>query len=375
MVDGPAAPRFAPGEIVLAHDWLVGLRGGERVLDRLARAYGPTDLLVLVDAGAPLTEAIRACRARTSLLQRVPGAAGRLRRHLLPLMPLAVDRLRVPRGRLLLSTSSGFIKSLRPPPGVPHLCYCHSPARYLWEQTEDYGLGAGGRLRTLGLRTLGPALRRWDRRTSSRVDRFLANSAHTAARIERCYGRRAAVVHPPVRTDFFTPGDAAAREDFMLVVSALEPYKRTDLAIEASRVGGFPLVVAGDGTQAEALRQAAPDSVRFVGRVPDEEIRDLMRRARGLFFPQQEDFGIVAAEALAAGCPVVARDAGGARDIVAEGTGLLVADPTPEAFADAARRLAADPPDAQACRRAALRFSEARFDREIGMHVDELLAG
>jgi len=369
---GAMVDRSDRKRVVLAHDWLVGMRGGERVLDRLAQLFGPTDLLTLVSDHRPLSPAIDACRVRCSFLQAIPGASGSLRRALLPLMPLAVSRLRVPPCDLLVSTSSAVIKSLVAPDGAPHLCYCHSPARYIWEQTDDYRRGRGGVIRGAALRAIGGPFRAWDRRTASHVTRFLANSRHTARRIERAFGREASVVHPPVRTDFFTP-DADPKEDFLLVVSALEPYKCTDQVIDAANRARLPLRVVGDGSQAAALRARAGSSVTMLGRVDDMELRTLYRRARALIFPQLEDFGIVAAEALACGCPVVAFAAGGALDMVDDGrSGILYAEQTVEALLDAIARLSRTDVSPAECRRSAERFAEAAFDARMLEHAAEL---
>lgn len=373
---GPPAPSRsaqARPRIALAHDWLVGLRGGEWVLDRLAALFGPTDLYVLVDDGRPLTPAISACRVHTSPLQRLPFASGRLRRAYLPLMPWAVGRIRVAGCDLLVSTSSAVMTGIRPPPGVPHLCYCLSPARYLWEQTEDYGVGRGAWPRLAALRLVGPPLRRWDRAAAQSVTRFLACSRHTAARIRRCYGRSADVVYPPVRTEWFTPDRGVRRESFFLVVSALEPYKRVDLAIAAANAAGLRLVVAGDGSQRAALERAAGPTVTLLGRVPDEELRSLYRSARALVFPQAEDFGIVAVEAQACGCPVVAFARGGACETVTEETGLLVKEQTATAFAHAMAAAGRRRFDPAACRASAERFGVEAFDAALRAQVSELL--
>jgi len=361
--------------IALAHDWLVGLRGGEWVLDRLARLFGPTDLYTLVDDGRFLTEAIAACRVITSPLQRFPGAAGRLRRHYLPLMPWAVGRIRVGPCDLLISTSSAVMKSIKPPPEVPHLCYCHSPARYIWEQSADYALGSGGRLRRLGLSLLSERFKRWDRETASRVTKFLANSTHTAARIERCFGRQADVVYPPVRTEFFTPDESVPREEWLLVVSALEPYKRTDIVIEAANRASLPLKVVGDGSQAGALRDLAGPTVEMLGRLEDEALRAVYRRARALIFPQVEDFGIIPVEAQACGCPVIACAAGGALETVTDQTGIFFDAQTPEAIIEAVRTLDDVAISPAVCRADAQRFSEQAFDEAILRQVGGMLEG
>jgi len=209
--------------------------------------------------------------------------------------------------------------------------------------------------------------RDWDKQTAAGVTRFVANSTHTAAEILRCYGRESSVVFPPVRTGYFTPDDSVTREKFWLVVSALEPYKRVDLAVDAARLAGADLVVAGAGSQRGPLERRG--GAKFVGRVDDAALRDLYRRAAVLIFPQVEDFGIVAAEAQACGLPVVARRAGGALDIVEENrTGAFFDEPTAAAVADAVARAPAASP--AACRESAIRFSEAAFDsgmaKEIG---------
>ncbi len=368
MIDASRRHRIA-----LAHDWLVGLRGGELVLDRLARLYGPTDVYTLVRDGRPITDAIASCRVLTSPLQRFPGAAGRWRRQYLPLMPWAVGRLRVAACDLLISTSSAVMKSIRPPPGTPHLCYCHSPARYIWSQRDAYASGSGGRLRSMGLRAVGRAFQRWDRASADRVTRFLANSSHTAGAIRRCYGREAHVVHPPVRTEFFARDERVGRERWLLVVAALEPYKRTDLVIEAANRTGTHVKIAGDGTQLRALRAAAGPTVEMLGRVDDPTLRDLYRRARALLFVQVEDFGLTAVEAQATGCPVVALAAGGALETVTPSTGVLFSEQDAESLIEAVAALDRMSIDPAACRRNAERFSPETFDRKIRHHVEVLL--
>ncbi len=369
MIDDQAKPRIA-----LAHDWLVGLRGGEFVLDRLARLFGPTELYTLVSNGQPLTEAISACRVIPSPLQRFPGAAGRLRRHYLPLMPWAVGRLKVDPCDLLISTSSAVMKSIHPPKGTPHLCYCHSPARYIWAQTEEYASGSGGLLRKMGLDLVGPAFRSWDRRTADRVTMFLANSKHTAERIETYYKREARVVYPPVRTDWFTPDQSVKREEWLLVVSALEPYKRTDLVVQAATKASLKLKVAGDGSQRSAMAAMAGPTVEMLGRVDDEALRDLYRRAKALVFPQVEDFGIIPVEAQATGCPVIAFAGGGALETVTSQTGVFFVQHSVDALLEAIGALdqaAIDPAD---CRQNAERFNEQAFDEAIRAAVDKLLS-
>ncbi len=369
--------------IAIAHDWLVGMRGGERVLDRVCRVASRvgevTAIYTMFDDGRPLSDAIDGRRKIVAPLgtsQRV----NRARRWLLPVYPMMVrslsaavrhHHLREAPIDLLVSTHSAAIKALRAPPGVAHLCYCHSPARYLWSQGAEYAEGSV--LRRAGLGLAGPALRRWDRRTASRVTKFLANSTHIASEIERVYQREAEVLHPPARTDHFTPDSGVEREDFWLFVGAIEPYKRLDLAIVGAKRAGARLVVVGDGSEAASLRASldASDRVEWRGRVDDEELRRLYRSARLLIFPQIEDFGIIPVEAQACGTPVVARRAGGALDTVIEGeTGAFFDEPNAESIAQAAARC---PAPGEACRQNAERFNEARFDDRMEQEMLALI--
>ncbi|MFN7022528.1 MAG: glycosyltransferase [Phycisphaerales bacterium] len=384
---GPLNALNRRARIALAHDWLVAYRGGEAVLEAIIRrvlAHGHSipRIYTMFDSGTSLGPTIDALPRTTAPINRWPARA---RRWLLPLYPRAVANLSVKLARdhadspydLLISTSSAAIKGLTPPPGVPHLCYCHAPARYLWSQSEQYGLGRGGLLRRAGLRVFGPSLRAWDRRTARGVTRFLANSTHIAAEIGRRYGATADVLWPPVRTAFFTPPDSAtgAAPVNWLYAGAIEPYKRVDLAIAAANASRTPLTIVGEGTQAAHLRAIAGPTVRFVGRVTDEQMREHYRAASLLLFPQVEDFGIVAVEAQACGTPVLAFGAGGALDSVVDGvTGAFFRDPTPQSLIAAAAtaprksaRVSAD------CRANAERFSSTRFVEAFDRHLNELL--
>ncbi len=381
-------PRAARPRIALAHDWLCGYRGGEGVLERVAALVEsiaePVGLWVMVDDARPISPTIDRWRARgllrASWINDLPGAAARARRWLLPAYPLAVrdlsDQIASAHARepidLVISTSSSAIKNVRSPERadgtrVPHLCVCFAPARYVWSRRSDYARGSGARAwaRAMGLGIAGGPFRAWDRAGSAGVDEFIAISTHVQREIARCYARPSTIVHPPVRTGYFTPDPHVAREDFWLVVSALEPYKRVERAIDAARQAGKTLLIAGSGSQEAALRAHAGghSRIEFLGRVSDTLLRDLYRRARVLLFPQVEDFGIVAVEAQACGCPVAALNAGGALDIVRDGqTGVLTDDPTPTGLAEAAHRVErlAIAPDG--CVANAARFSEEMFD-------------
>jgi len=249
------------------------------------------------------------------------------------------------------------------------LCYIHAPARYIWSQGEEYERGSP--LRAAGLRRYREKFKAWDLATAQNVTRFVANSTHTASEVQRCYGRQADVLFPPVRTDYFTPAPGPGhRTDEWLMVSALEPYKRVDLAIAAAGEAKATLVVVGDGSERGSLERQAGPGVRFMGRISKERLRHLYRTSRLMVFPQVEDFGISAAEALACGLPVVARRAGGALDIVDESCGAFFDEPSPGAIVNAAGRC---PRDADACRRRAERFAPEAFDSGLVGVVREMI--
>jgi glycosyltransferase involved in cell wall biosynthesis len=378
---GPADDGSAtnPGDrprIVLAHDWLVGLRGGERVLHhvaRVAQSLGHVEaILTMFDDGRPLTPELDALPRQVSTLGSVPGSL-RARRWMLPFYPAAVgqltDRLLGMHQRrpidLLVSTSSAAIKGLCPPAGVPHLCYCHSPARYLWSQADQYGT-----LQRLGLRAFGKPLRAWDRATAAHVTTFIANSTHVAKLIKHAYDRDATVIHPPARTTSFTPG-AEPRGDHWLAVGAIEPYKRFDTAIEAARLAGAKLRIVGDGSVRAELERTAPSNITFTGRLTDEELRHEFRTAAVLLFPQVEDFGITAVEAQACGLPVAAKNEGGALDIVRDGLTGALCDGSPASLAEAAKRAASCA--SRECVANAKRFAEERFESAIALALAGLL--
>jgi glycosyltransferase involved in cell wall biosynthesis len=383
MIDPKPAhpiPSDRPLRVALAHDWLVGYRGGEMVLDATAsllqsQGHTITRIYTMFDNGSPLTHTLDAIPRTVSTLNKHPES---LRRWLLPRYPRAVEQLSshlqsdhaLEPIDLLISTSSAVIKSIQPPMGIPHICYCHTPARYLWSQTSSYASSdLKGRIRSLGLALFSSRLRTWDKRTAGNVTHFIANSTHTASEIGRCYQRESTVIHPPVRTGFFTPDPSAERGDHLLLVAALEPYKRVDLAIEAATQLNRELVIVGSGSHEHTLRAHARNNPRitFTGQISDEQLRDHYRRARAFLFPQIEDFGITAVEAQACGTPVVAQHAGGALDSVIDtSTGSFFDHPTPQSLAQAIERCPTpDPENDGACRHNAMRFSRDAFDTKL----------
>jgi glycosyltransferase involved in cell wall biosynthesis len=361
-------------KVALSHDWLNGMRGGERCLDLICKEFPEAELYTLLYRPELVSDAIRRRPVHVSGLQRVPGFLNHYR-WFLPLFPAAIESFRVPEGTdLVLSTSHCVAKGLVPPKGAKHLCYCFTPMRYAWAMQADYF--GRNRIKRAALNLALARLRKWDRAASARVDRFVAISHHVKARIERFYGREAAVVYPPVATQFFTPDERGGHDGYDLMVSALVPYKRVDLAVKAYSRTGFPLKIAGVGTEMAALRKMAAPNVEFLGRVPDEGIRELYRRCRFLVFPGEEDFGIVPLEAQACGKPVLAFGKGGLLETVVDGkTGLFFGEQTPAALAEAAVRAEGVAWDAAAIRSHAEQFSERRFLDGLRAEIDRLMDG
>ncbi len=363
--------------VALVHDWLTGMRGGEKVLDAICKLYPGAPLYTLVRVPGQVSPRIERRRIETSVLQRIP-AAGRIYRQLLLLFPAAIELIDLDGYDLVISSSHCAAKSVIRPGRAVHVCYCHSPMRYAWDQFPAYfGPDQVGPLRSRALRPVMAAMARWDAATAGRVDRFLANSQYVAGRIRRYYNRRSTVVHPPVDTSFYTPdADRCGAEDAgFLVVSALVPYKRVDVAIEACRRAGARLTVVGRGPELPRLQQLGGDEVVFCGWLSDEEIRAKYRRSRAVLLPGVEDFGLVPVEAQACGTPVVALAQGGAAETVVDGvSGVLVDDPSVDAFAEAVRRVTAMPWDRDAVRANAARFSTDRFLAGFREAVDEALA-
>jgi glycosyltransferase involved in cell wall biosynthesis len=372
-----STPSGSPARIAVVHDWLDTWRGGENVLAAVLDLYPDADLFALVDF---LPDALRARiggrRATTSFLQRMPGARAHFRK-LLPLFPRAIASLDVSSYDTIISISHAVAKGVRVREGQRHLCYCLTPMRYAWDLRDQYFPrgSAAARLRPVADRVLD-RLRDWDREASRGVDQFAAISNFIAQRIARAYGRPAQVIYPPVDTAFFRPGDMPPTRDFHFTASRWVAYKRIDAIVAAfAQMPTRRLVVAGDGPDAARVRALAGTNVQFVGEVPRERLRELMRNAQSFLFAAEEDFGIVPLEAQACGTPVIAYARGGALEtIVAEGpqpTGVFFHAQTPAAIADAVAALDASAGriDGADCRRNAERFGLPRFARDFAAFV------
>jgi len=365
--------------VALVHDWLTGMRGGERCLEAFCELFPEADLFTLLHVPGTVSPVIERRRITTSFVQRLPDVERRYRAYL-PLFPLAVRGFVLRGYDLVLSSSHCVAKAARPGPGALHVCYCFTPMRYVWDLAADYRRTAGPLVRAL-MPPVAAALRRWDRATATRVHHFVAISRFVADRIRRCYGREADVIYPPVDVGRFEPGEGPG--EFYLVVSALAPYKRVDLAVEAATRLGRRLLVVGTGPEERRLRALAGPTVEFLGWRSDAEVAGLYRRCRAVLFPGVEDFGIVPLEALAAGRPVIAYAAGGAletlvglEDGVGEPTAVFFAEQTVDALVDAIRRFEANASrfDPKALRRRAEPFDRARFKAEMAAYLEQRLA-
>jgi glycosyltransferase involved in cell wall biosynthesis len=361
--------------VALVHDWLTGMRGGEKVLEVLCELYPDAHIYTLFHKRGSVSPVIERHRITTSFVQHLPLADVHYRRYL-PLFPLAIEQFRLSGYDLVISSSHCAAKAAHAPPGVPHICYCHSPMRYAWDQFDAY-FGAdrvGWIANRFVYRPVLGAMARWDAATAPRVSRFLANSQYVAGRIGRYYNRGATIVYPPVDTVFFRPA-APPPDSHFLVVSALVPYKRIELAIAACERVGARLRIVGDGPERERLGRIAGPHVTFAGRLTDEQIRGEYRQARAVLLPGEEDFGIVPVEAQACGRPVVALGRGGALETVVDGkTGVLFAEPTADAMAAALERTIGMTFDSDRIRRHAEQFSRERHVQQMRAVIAETSA-
>jgi glycosyltransferase involved in cell wall biosynthesis len=363
--------------VALVHDWLTGMRGGEKVLEAIAELYPEAPIYTLVRVPGTLSPALERRRIVTSPVQHLPFAGTRYRSYL-PLFPAAVELFDLDAYDTVISSSHCAVKSvIRRRDGV-HVCYCHSPMRYAWDQFDAYfGPEQVGRLRSAVLRRVMAWLARWDAATAGRVDTYVANSAYVAGRIRRYYNRDALVVYPPVDSDFYRPSDAPrAGSPQFLIVSALVPYKRLDRAIDACARLEVPLTIVGSGPERRRLEAGAGPTTRFLGWRTDDEIRDLYRTSTALILPGVEDFGMVPVEAQACGCPVVALDAGGARETVIPGvTGVLAdASGSVDALTAALETCLRTTFDPAVIRRHAERFSRDAFRQGFAAAVAGAIA-
>lgn len=359
-------------KIAIVHYWLVGMRGGEKVVEALCRMYPDADVFTHVYVADAISDEIRRHHVRTSFINRLPRAA-KLYQKYLPLMPLALEQLDLRGYDLIISSESGPAKGVIPPPGAMHICYCHSPMRYIWNMFHEYR-DRSGFLTRLIMPIAAHYIRNWDSISASRVDHFIANSETVAARLHRYYRRASTVIHPPVDVDAFEVLPNGLVEDYCLMAGELVGYKRPELAVQAFNRTGRRLVVIGGGEMLSELRRIAKPNVSVLGPQPFSVLRHHYSRCRALIFPGEEDFGIVPVEAMASGRPVIAFRRGGATETVVDGsTGVFFDEQSVDALIAAeerARTINWHPP---AIANHAHSFSASVFETQMALHINQLL--
>ncbi|MEE8125162.1 MAG: glycosyltransferase [Nitrospirales bacterium] len=301
-------------KVALVHDWLTGMRGGEKCLEAFCELFPDAPIFTLIYVKGSVSSIIERHRIIPSLLSHFPRAATWYR-YYLPLFPFAIQSFDLRGYDMILSSSHCVAKGVQVPANTFHISYLHSPMRYVWDQYDQYfGKGKCSGLVRIMMSMLRPRLQHWDSRSNKHVHSFLANSQNVSERISRYYGRMAFVVHPPVEWKAFQA--SKVDEGFYLMVTAFAPYKRIDLAIEAANTMGFPLKIIGQGQEEKRLKQMAGPTVEFLGWQADEQVRAFYSRCRAVLFPGEEDFGIVPLEAMASGKPVIAYGKGGVLETV-----------------------------------------------------------
>ena len=347
----------------IIHDWIVTLGGAEKVLQAMVQLY-PSPVYTLFHK----SQLLQIPDVRTSFLQKIPGAE-KIYRHLLPLFPQAIESFDLENYNLILSSSHAVAKGVITHPHQLHICYCHTPMRYVWDLYDHY-LEEMSPLKRLFAKPLLQRIKMWDLESVNRVHHFIANSLYVAERIKKHYGREATVIYPPVETDLFQVNEK--KEEFYIVVARLVSYKKIDLIVEAFRfLPNKRLIVIGDGPEMKKIRSKAGKNVELLGRQPDPLMREMVGKAKGFIFAADEDFGIAVVEAQAAGTPVLAYGQGGLRETVSEKTGIFFEEQTVKSLVEAVLRFEKQIFDPQTIRKHAERFSRQRFEQEYTTFVKE----
>ena len=361
--------------VALVHDWLTGMRGGEKCLEALCELFPDAPIYTLLHHRGSVSPTIERHTIHTSFIQHLPFTRERYR-NFLPLFPLAIERFDLSAFDLVISSSHCVAKAVLTPPRALHLCYCHTPMRYIWNQYDEYfGAGRAGVVTRLAMGAIVGRLRAWDVRTAMRPNFFIANSNNVKGRINSIYHRDADVIYPPVNV-------AAARvsfdnEGYYLMVSALVPYKRVDIAVMAFNALKERLVIVGSGPERTRLETMAGPTIEFRGWVSDESVRELYSACTAVIFPGEEDFGIVPVEAMAYGKPVIAYAKGGALETVSETggseTGILFQEQTQESLTDAVSRFLRKKFDPVSIREQVKAFDKEDFKSKMEVYVRDRL--
>ncbi|MDI6804805.1 MAG: glycosyltransferase [Bacteroidota bacterium] len=360
-------------KIALVHDWLTGMRGGEKVLEVLCEMFPDATLFTLLHNKGSVSPTIENMKIRTSIIQHLPNSMSRYQ-YYLPLMPFAIERFDMNEYDLIISSSHAVAKGVRVRKNAIHICYCHTPMRYIWDQYENYFSKTQSGLATrtaMGL--FRRYLQQWDVKSSSRVNYFIANSKNVQERILRIYNRESEVIYPPVETSRFKISQNEG--EYFLIVSALVPYKRIDIAVDAFNEIGEKLVIVGVGSELEKLKKSAMPNIEFQGWASDGVIADYYSKCRALIFPGEEDFGIVPLEAMASGKPVIAYAKGGTLETVVENrTGIFFQHQCKESLIDAAKRFDTKKFNAEEIHRHALEFDRKIFKEKIQTYTEKVLS-
>ncbi|WP_257797571.1 glycosyltransferase family 4 protein [Aggregatibacter actinomycetemcomitans] len=361
-------------KVAIIHYWLVNLRGGEKVLEALCELYPQADIFTHVYIQEKFQNSvISKHKITTTFISKLPWAAKHYQLYL-PFMPLALEEMDLSGYDLVISSESGPAKGVIVPPGVPHICYCHSPMRYAWDMYGEYRAKMGKIKRFLAALFLH-YIRRWDQLTSQQVTKFIANSQFVAKRIKSYYAQECMVIYPPVQVDAFEL--AQDSEDYYLILGQLVPYKKTDLAVRAFNQSGKKLVVIGDGVQLELLKKIAQRNVKILGYQPFQVVKEYLMKCKALIFPGVEDFGIVPLEAMACGKPVIAFAQGGALETIKEGiTGSFFYKQTENslnwAVSHFEQNFYVEP---YIIRQHAMLFSKENFKEKIHSYINQIITG
>ncbi len=358
-------------KVAIIHDWLNGMRGGEKVLEEILELFPGADIYTLFLEAGNISQRIRKHKITASSLNKYSFIRKRYK-HFLPLFPATVESFDLKDYDLVISTSHCVAKGIIPYPGALHISYIHSPMRYIWDRYYAY-FGKTKGIKKFFIKQQVSRLRTWDVASAARVDHFIANSRFIKERIWRYYRRDAEVIHPPVDTEGYCPSPNPAR-DFFLTVSALVPYKENDLLIETFNQTGDRLIIVGKGPDEKKLKKQAGPNIEFKKDISQKELKALYANAAAFVYAGVEDFGIAFVEAQACGTPVVAYNKGGVRDIVTPGTGILFDAQTPQNLAEALDKIKKMPLNPSFIRKNSLKFSRDNFKRNFRKYVDDLIS-
>ncbi|MFI5253054.1 MAG: glycosyltransferase [Bacteroidota bacterium] len=357
-------------KIAIVHDWLTGMRGGEKALEVLCELYPDATLFTLVHKKGSVSETIERMRIETSMIQKMPGGIEHYQ-HYLPLYPAAVKNFNLREYDLVISSSHAAAKAVTVRRGAVHICYCYTPMRYIWDQYDQYfGKDKAPLYIRMTMKMIVGYLREWDKRTAQHVGHFIAISTNVQERIQRIYNREAFVIYPPVDINRFKV--EKTNKGFYLIVAALVPYKRVDIAVRAFTKLNQELVVIGKGSELKDLQSIAGKTIKILGWVDDNELARYYAECKAFVFPGEEDFGIVPVEAMASGKPVIAYGKGGLLETVVEGrTGIFFHEQTPESLIAAVQKFQTMNLDPEVIRSHAVQFDRAIFKKRMESFIRE----